>query len=80
MRQSQNSTLNHTGNVCGRGGADRHALFHRRLRTLTSTAKHLGLDEDARTLKDITDEMKFADEQMTRLADEKANNWASTGG
>ena len=48
--------------------------------TLTSTAKHLGLDEDARTLKDITDEMKFADEQMTRLADEKANNWASTGG
>ncbi len=46
--------------------------------TLASNAKHLGLEEDARTLKGMTDEMKAADEQMTRLAEDKANKRASS--
>lgn len=48
--------------------------------TLASNAKHLGLDEDARTLKGLTDEMKAADERMTQLAEEKLNKRASAGG
>ena len=47
--------------------------------TLASNAKHLGLDEDAKALKGMSDEMKAADEQMTRLAEEKANRRAGSG-
>lgn len=46
--------------------------------TLASNAKHLGLDEDAKTLKGMADEMKGADERMTELAEEKANKWAGS--
>lgn len=47
--------------------------------TLASNAKHLGLDEDGRMLKGMTDEMKAADERMTRLAEDKANKRAGSG-
>ena len=47
--------------------------------TLASNAKHLGLDEDARTLKGLSDEMKTGDERMTQLAEEKLNKQASSG-
>lgn len=47
--------------------------------TLASNAKHLGLDADAQKLKDMSDEMKAADEQMTRFAEDKANRRASAG-
>ena len=35
--------------------------------TLASTAKHLGLDEDAKMLKRMTDEMKVGDERLTEI-------------
>ena len=41
--------------------------------TLASNAKHLGLDDDAATLKGLSDEMKAADGQMTKLAEERSN-------
>ena len=48
--------------------------------TLASNAKHLGLDEDARMLKGMADEMKVADEQMTRLAERTSNEKAGSAG
>ena len=45
--------------------------------TLASNAKHLGLDEDAKALKGMSDEMKASDEQMTKLAEGKFNRQAS---
>ena len=47
--------------------------------TLASNAKHLGLDEDARALKGLADEMKAADERMTQLAEDKFNVRAGSG-
>ena len=48
--------------------------------TLASDARHLGLDEDARMLKGMADEMKAADARMTDLAETLANRRASAGG
>ena len=45
--------------------------------TLASTAKHLGMDEDARTLKQMTDEIKAQDERFTHLAEEMVNKRAA---
>lgn len=45
--------------------------------TLASTAKHLGMDEDARTLKQMTDEVKAQDERFTHLAEEMVNKRAA---
>ena len=36
--------------------------------TLASTAKHLGLEEDAKMLKQMADQMKAGDERFTELA------------
>lgn len=45
--------------------------------TLASTAKHLGMSEDAAALKGMLDEMKDGDERFTKLADGKANRQAA---
>ena len=47
--------------------------------TLASNAKHLGLDQDAGTLKGMADEMKAADARMTEIAEDMANRRASAG-
>ncbi len=44
--------------------------------TLASTAKHLGLSEDAQTFKRLTDEVKQQDERFTQIAEEMANKRA----
>lgn len=44
--------------------------------TLASTAKHLGLDDDARMLKEMTDEMKVGDEQLIEVAKGSVNKQA----
>ena len=46
--------------------------------TLASTAKHLGLDEDAKMLKQMTDEMKVGDERLTDLAKSTVNPQAQS--
>ncbi|WP_165361204.1 ferritin-like domain-containing protein [Lichenibacterium ramalinae] len=46
--------------------------------TLASNAKHLGLTEDAATLKGMADEMKAADQHMTGIAETMANARASS--
>lgn len=48
--------------------------------TLASTAKHLGLDEDAAAIKDMLDEMKDGDERFTALAEGRANKRAAAQG
>ncbi len=48
--------------------------------TLASTAKHLGLDEDAAAIKDMLDEMKDGDERFTALAEDQANRRAAAQG
>ena len=45
--------------------------------TLASNAKHLGLGEDAETLKGMADEMKTGDERLTELAENIANRRAA---
>ena len=45
--------------------------------TLASTAKHLGMNEDASMLKQMTDEVKAQDERFTRLAEEMVNKRAA---
>ena len=44
--------------------------------TLASTAKHLGLTEDARMFKQMTDEMKDGDKRFTELAESMINKQA----
>ena len=48
--------------------------------TLASTAKHLGLDEDAKAFKRMTDEMKTGDERFTALAEGTVNKQAQSAG
>ena len=46
--------------------------------TLASTAKHLGLDEDAATLKQMSDEMKAGDERLIDIAKSSVNKQAQS--
>lgn len=46
--------------------------------TLASTAKHLGLNDDAQQLKKLTDDSKAHDERMTALAEQMANQRATS--
>ena len=46
--------------------------------SLASTAKHLGLDEDARTFSRMTDEMKAGDKRLTEIAEGRANQQAAS--
>ena len=45
--------------------------------TLASTAKFLGLEEDAKALKQLTDEMKTGDERLTEVAKSIVNKKAA---
>ena len=45
--------------------------------TLASNAKHLGKEEDARVLKQLTDESKQQDEKFTQLAQSFINKRAA---
>ena len=45
--------------------------------TLASSAKHLGLNDDAKALKTLTDETKAQDERFTQLAEQMANKRAA---
>ena len=45
--------------------------------TLASTAKHLGMTEDAQTFKRLTDEAKQQDERFTQIAEGVANKRAA---
>lgn len=45
--------------------------------TLASTAKHLGLEDDAKTFKQMTDEIKGYDQRFTKLAEDMTNKRAS---
>ena len=44
--------------------------------TLASTAKHLGLEEDAEMLKQMSDEMKVGDERLIAIAKGSVNKQA----
>lgn len=46
--------------------------------SLASTAKHLGLNEDAQTFSQMADEMKAGDKRFTELAEGKANKQAAS--
>ncbi len=46
--------------------------------SLASTAKHLGLDDDAQTFSQMTEEMKTGDKRFTELAEGKANKQAAS--
>lgn len=46
--------------------------------TLASTAKHLGLNEDARTFSHMVDEMKAGDKRLTEIAEGMANRQAAS--
>lgn len=45
--------------------------------TLASTAKHLGMTDDAQAFKQMTDETKAQDERLTALAEQMANKRAA---
>lgn len=45
--------------------------------TLASTASHLGLEEDAKTLKQMCDQMKVGDEHLVRVAKGAVNDQAA---
>lgn len=45
--------------------------------TLASTARHLGLDEDAQAFKRMTDDMKAGDARFTEMAESMANPQAA---
>ena len=44
--------------------------------TLASTAKHLGLEDDAKLLKQMADQMKAGDERFTEIAKSSVNKQA----
>lgn len=46
--------------------------------SLASTAKHLGLDEDAQMFSRMTDEMKAGDKRLTEIAEGQANKRATS--
>ncbi len=46
--------------------------------TLASTAKHLGLEEDAKMLKEMADQMKAGDERFTEIAKSSVNQQAQS--
>ena len=48
--------------------------------TLASTAKHLGLDDDAKTLKQMADDMKAGDERFNEVAKSSVNKQAQSAG
>ncbi len=46
--------------------------------TLASTAKHLGLEDDAKMLKQMADQMKAGDERFTEIAKSSVNKQAQS--